>query len=191
MSETGESPVISDKTARPKGLIGHIWQVVAVLLVVGLMALVGWRLATVKLGQRASGPAPDFSLTGFDGRVVTLSQLRGRVVVINFWASWCQPCRQEAAYLERTWRKYANKGVVFIGVDWSDTEKEARAYLQEFGITYLSGPDLGTRISQAYRIQGVPETYYVDKTGQLRGVKIGPLDAPELDDKIDALLMEP
>jgi cytochrome c biogenesis protein CcmG/thiol:disulfide interchange protein DsbE len=191
MSETGESPVISDTAARPKGLIRPIWQAVAVLLVIGLMVLVGWRLATVNLGQRASGPAPDFSLTGFDGRVVTLSQLRGQVVVINFWASWCQPCRQEAAYLERTWRKYENKGVVFIGVNWSDTDKEALAYIREFDMTYLTGPDLGTRISQAYRIQGVPETYYVDKTGQLRGVKKGPLQAPELDDKIDALLREP
>jgi cytochrome c biogenesis protein CcmG, thiol:disulfide interchange protein DsbE len=186
-----KSPVTNGKAAASKSSRVYLWQTLAVLVLIGFMALVGWRLGTVKLGPRASGPAPDFSLTGFDGRVITLSQLRGQVVVINFWASWCQPCRQEAAYLERTWRKYENKGVVFIGVDWSDTEKEARAYLQEFGITYLSGPDLGTRISQSFRIQGVPETYYVDKTGQLRGVTIGPLEAPALDDKVDALLSEP
>lgn len=120
-----------------------------------------------------------------------MSKLRGQVVIINFWASWCQPCRQEAAYLEQTWRKYKDQGVVFIGVDYVDIESAALAYIQEFDITYLNGPDLGTRISQAYNIKGVPETYYVAKNGELRGVKIGPLQAPELDEKINELLREP
>jgi cytochrome c biogenesis protein CcmG/thiol:disulfide interchange protein DsbE len=80
---------------------------------------------------------------------------------------------------------------VFIGVDYVDTEKEALAYIDEFDITYLNGPDIGTRIAQAYRIQGVPETFYVDKTGRLRGVHIGPLYPPELDNRIDELLDEP
>jgi cytochrome c biogenesis protein CcmG/thiol:disulfide interchange protein DsbE len=75
-------------------------------------------------------------------------------------------------------------------VDWVDTQKEALAYIKEFDITYLNGPDIGTRIAQAYRIQGVPETFYVDKTGRLRGVKIGPLYPPELDNRIDELLNE-
>lgn len=135
--------------------------------------------------------APDFSLTGFDGREVTLSELRGQVVVVNFWASWCQPCRQEAAYLENTWRKYKDQGVVFIGVDYVDTEKEALAYIEEFDITYLNGPDLQTRISQAYNIQGVPETFFIAKNGELSGVHIGPLVPPQLDDKIEELLAEP
>jgi cytochrome c biogenesis protein CcmG/thiol:disulfide interchange protein DsbE len=145
----------------------------------------------VRLGQVDHGKAPNFTLTSFDGRVVTLSELRGQVVVINFWASWCQPCRQEAAYLEQTWRKYQNQGVIFLGVDYVDTEPAALAYIKEFDITYINGPDLGTRISQAYNIQGVPETFYVAKNGELRGVKIGPLTEPELDYKIEELLREP
>ena len=80
--------------------------------------------------------------------------------------------------------------VLLIGVDYADTDKEALAYLKEFSITYFNGPDLGTRVSQAYNMKGVPETYYVDKNGQLHGVKVGPLVAPELDQKIDALLSE-
>jgi len=112
------------------------------------------------------------------------------VVVVNFWASWCPPCREEAAYLEATWRDYQDRGVVFIGVDYVDTEAEALAYLEEFEITYFNGPDLGTRISQAYRIQGVPETFFIDRNGLLRGVKIGPLFPPELEDRIEALLAE-
>ncbi|OGO70131.1 MAG: hypothetical protein A2Z49_04915 [Chloroflexi bacterium RBG_19FT_COMBO_56_12] len=163
----------------------------AFVLVLGLLGLLAWGLKKAQAGPVDSGLAPDFSLTGFDGRTVTLSELRGQVVIINFWASWCPPCREEAAYLEQTWRKYKDRGVVFIGVDYVDTDKEALAYIQEFDITYINGPDIGTRISQAYNIKGVPETFYVDKKGQLRGVHIGPLKAPELDQKIEELLAEP
>ncbi len=168
--------------------LGWLFVIVSTLL---LLAFLGWGLYKSQQGQVQKGAAPDFTLTGFDGRTAMLSQLRGKVVVINFWASWCLPCREEAAYLEQTWRKYQDRGVVFIGVDYVDTEKEARAYIKEFNITYLNGPDLGTRISQAYQIKGVPETFYVDKKGQLRGLNIGPLKAPELDRKIDDLLAEP
>src|SRR3990172_9396057 len=190
MSDNTETPLIGVDAPSPKSGWGRVARWAAVLLVVGLIALLGWGVVQAATGPRDSGMAPDFTLTGFDGRTVALSQLRGQVVIVNFWASWCPPCSEEAAYLERTWRKYEGKGVVFIGVDWVDTQKEALAYIKEFDITYLNGPDIGTRIAQAYRIQGVPETFYVDKTGRLRGVKIGPLSAPELDNRIDELLNE-
>jgi cytochrome c biogenesis protein CcmG/thiol:disulfide interchange protein DsbE len=138
----------------------------------------------------SEGLAPDFTLETFAGETITLSQFRGQVVIINFWASWCDPCREEAAYLEETWRKYRDQGVIFIGVDYVDTERQALAYIEEFDITYYNGPDLGTRISDAYQIQGVPETFYVAKSGELRGMKIGALVVPELDEKIEELLAE-
>lgn len=165
-------------------------RVVAFIIVLALLGLLAWGLIKTQRGQVQSGLAPDFTLASFDGREVNLSNLRGQVVIINFWASWCPPCREEAPYLEQTWRKYQDKGVVFIGVDYVDTEKEALAYIDEFEITYLNGPDIGTRISQAYNIQGVPETFYVAKNGELRGVKVGPLVPPELDNKIDELWAE-
>ena len=160
-------------------------------LVAALLGFLGWGLYRSITGPRISGLAPDFTLQSFDGQTVTLSQLRGKVVIINFWASWCPPCREEAAYLEQTWRKYQDRGVVFLGVDWVDTPGNALAYIKEFDITYPNGPDVGTKAAQAYRIQGVPETFYVDKRGVLRGVHIGPLKSPELDQKIDELLAEP
>lgn len=175
------------KVASPRHSIGAK---LSFLFLFALLGLVGWRLMDVRQGQVDHGLAPNFTLTSFDGRTVTLSELRGKVVVINFWASWCQPCRQEAKYLEQTWRKYQDQGVVFIGVDYLDTESAALAYINEFDITYFNGPDLGTRISQAYNIKGVPETFYVAKNGELRGVKVGPLQEPELDDKIEELLRE-
>ena len=167
-----------------------LWQVIAFGLILALLGLLAWGLRKTQAGQVQTGMAPDFTLTSFSGETLTLSELRGQVVVINFWASWCPPCREEAPYLEQTWRKYKDQGVVFIGVDYVDTEKEALAYIEEFDITYFNGPDLRTRISQAYNMQGVPETFYIAKNGELSGLKIGPLVPPELDQKIEALLAE-
>ena len=165
--------------------------VISFAVLLALLALLAWGLRKVQAGPVDNGVAPDFSITGFDGREFTLSKHRGHVVVVNFWASWCPPCREEAAYLEATWRKYqSNENVIFVGVDWVDTEKEALAYIQEFDITYINGPDIGTRAAQAYNIQGVPETFFVAKNGELRGVHIGPLKSPQLDEKIEELLAE-
>ena len=145
------------------------------LLVVGVVAFFAVGLRARGELQPSAGLAPDFSLTTFDNKTIQLSQLRGKVVVVNFWASWCVPCRDEAAFLEKTSREYRARGVVFIGVDWSDPEPDARKYLKEFNITYANGIDLGTKIGQAYRIRGVPETYFVGKDGTLRGNVLGPI----------------
>jgi cytochrome c biogenesis protein CcmG/thiol:disulfide interchange protein DsbE len=164
--------------------------IVAFAIILALMALLGWGLKKVQAGPKSSGIAPDFTITDFRGPSFKLSEHRGHVVIVNFWASWCPPCREEAAYLEQTWRKYQDKDVIFVGVDWVDTQKEALAYINEFDITYINGPDVGTVAAQAYNIQGVPETFYVAKNGELRGVHIGPLQSPELDQKIEELLAE-
>ena len=158
--------------------------------VIALLLLLGFGLYRRSLAQVQGGPAPDFELITFKGQTVRLSALRGQVVVINFWASWCIPCREEAAYLEQTWREYKDRGVVFIGVDYLDTQSEALAYIDEFDITYPNGPDIGTRIAQAYRIRGVPETFFIAKDGTIRDLKIGPLRPPELEQRLEALLKE-
>jgi cytochrome c biogenesis protein CcmG, thiol:disulfide interchange protein DsbE len=188
-----QEPVETGPSSPEKGTVhktntGGIVLTFAFLL--ALLGLLGWGLNKAQKGPVEDGPAPDFTLQGFDGRTVTLSELRGQVVVVNFWASWCEPCREEAAYLEQTWRKYKDQGVVFLGVDYVDTEKAALAYIKEFDITYINGPDLKMRISDAYNIQGVPETFFLAKNGEVRGVHIGPLYPPDLDEKIEELLAE-
>jgi cytochrome c biogenesis protein CcmG/thiol:disulfide interchange protein DsbE len=189
MTDLAPQPIPEPMINKPRHL--SVGAVVAYALILGLLSAMGWRLVKINRGQVEKGMAPDFTLTSFDGETITLSELRGKVAVINFWASWCPPCRDEAPYLEATWRKYKDQDVVFIGVDYADTESKALAYIDEFNITYFNGPDIGTRISQDYNIQGVPETFYVAKNGELRGVKVGPLEPPELDRKIDELLAEP
>jgi cytochrome c biogenesis protein CcmG/thiol:disulfide interchange protein DsbE len=151
-------------------LIAVIW-----LALLGLLALVGFGLIRTQQGPVSVGSeVPDFTLTTFDGEQIEVSDFQGDVVVINFWASWCKPCEQEAKELEQAHQMYKDEGVVFLGVAYTDTEREALAYLERFGITYPNGPDLGTRISQAFRIRGVPETYIVGPDGTLAVVKIGP-----------------
>ena len=181
-----ESPTPAADTSKSK----RTGIVIAFAVILALLLLLAEGLKKVQAGPLDRGTAPEITLTGYDGREFKLSDLRGQVVIVNFWASWCPPCREEAAYLEQTWRKYEGKGVVFVGVDWVDTEKEARAYIDEFDITYINGPDVGTRAAQVYNIQGVPETFYVAKNGELRGVHIGPLQSPQLDEKIEELLAE-
>ncbi|HEY57517.1 MAG TPA: TlpA family protein disulfide reductase [Anaerolineae bacterium] len=144
--------------------------------VLALLAVVGLMLKRTHQGPIQVGdPVPDLSVTAFDGTTYRLSELHGKVVLINFWASWCTTCKDEAAPLEQAWRQLSPRGdVLFLGLDYVDTEPEAKAYLAKFDITYPNGPDLGTRWAQAFRIRGVPETYILDKEGRLAYIKIGP-----------------
>lgn len=124
---------------------------------------------------------------------MNFSDLRGKVVVINFWASWCKPCEQEAAELEEAWRSYEESGqVVFLGIAWTDTPANSMAYLKRFEITYPNGPDLGSRISAIFnRNLGVPETYFIDRDGVLRSIKIGPFTSvQEIQASVEPLLID-
>ncbi len=188
--------------ARPRARQLPIWIILLVVaLVVGFLMLIGLSLKNTMQGPVTPGDmVPAFALTSFDGKVYSSADLKGKVVLINFWASWCKPCEQEAADLEGAWQYYKPTGkVVFLGVDWVDTEPEAKAYLDKFNITYINGPDLRTAISQIFRIKGVPETYILDQNGRLakivdeNGNQLNPMIGPytsvaQIQNSIDRLL---
>lgn len=129
--------------------------------------------------------APSFTLTLFDGSVLRLEDLRGKVVFLNFWASWCPPCRAEARTLEAMWRKYREQGVVFVGVNIQDKEESARAFLDEFGITYPNGLDRGARIAIEYGVWGLPETFFIDRDGRITSKHVGELGGETVATKLD------
>jgi cytochrome c biogenesis protein CcmG, thiol:disulfide interchange protein DsbE len=144
------------------------------------------RQGPITIGNRV----PAFELTTFDGERIDTADYDGKVIVINFWASWCKPCEEEAADLEAAWQLYQERGdVVFLGVNYVDIETPAKEYLEKFAITYPNGPDLRTKVSQMFRILGVPETYIVGKDGRLEYVKKGPfLSIGEITSAIDSAL---
>ena len=162
------------------------WFGLLAFLIVLALGLLRSQRGPVGVGERI----PNFTLTTFEGQQINLADLKGKVVVINFWASWCKPCEQEAADLEAAWQHYKlQNDVVFLGIDYVDTEPEALAYLNKFNISYPNGPDLGTRISQLFRIRGVPETYVIDQEGVLQFVQIGPfLSLSQIRSVVDARL---
>lgn len=175
-------------TSRPRWGRALAWLGVVALLLILFLGLLRTQQGPVRVGQKA----PDFAITSFDGTRYALSDLHGKVVLVNFWASWCKPCEQEAADLEMAWREYHDRGdVLFLGIAWTDTERKSLEYLARFNITYPNGPDLGTRISQSFRTTGVPETYIIDRNGVLRYVKLSPfLSIEEIKGSIDPLLSE-
>lgn len=140
--------------------------------------------------------APDFRINLYDEYraglqpAISLSELKGKVVVLNFWASWCVECRKESDMLEEVWRENQTRGLVVIGVDYLDTEAAAYAYLKDYSTSYANGADIQQTISRLYRITGVPETFIIDKTGTIRKVVLQAMTRSEMIAIIGPLLNE-
>ncbi len=196
---SSQSSVVSNESSssvirRPSSVVFLFILLIAFALL-GLFAY-GW--IQRQAPPLEAGRAPQFELKTFQGETIRLADLRGKVVVVNFWASWCIPCRDEAPALEAMWQKYKDQGVVILGVDYVDTEPEAKKFIQEFAQTYPNGPDLRTQISTQYKITGVPETYFITREGQVLsgtdangrayGNWIGPISASALEGRILKLL---
>ncbi len=161
-------------------------------LLVGLLLVsIAWALLQKSEKQNIIGvKAPTFQVTSFDNREINSKEYLGKVLVLNFWASWCDTCAEEAEMLEAVWKEYLpSKEVIFLGINYMDTEKEALAYIKKYGISYPNGMDKGLKISKQFQVTGVPETIFIDTQGIIQYKKIGPFVAKkEITALVDNLL---
>lgn len=180
---------VTGKNQRPIG------KYLAWLAVFSLLVVLGWGLIRAT-AERPEGVAPNFEMQFFDGygwedrQNASLADFEGKPIVLNFWASWCVECLLEAELLEETWQAYADEGVVFLGVAYVDVEPKSIEYLERFNITYPNAPDLRSTISSKYEITGVPETFFINKKGEIVHVQIGPVNETMLTSLVDQMLVE-
>ena len=172
----------------------YLLQAVAIAVVAAMVALLGWRVVTrdqaqgiadaIAAGKKPAAPDFDLPLLDGTGRVV-LSSLRGKAVVLNFWASWCIPCKEEAPRLQAAWERWRDRGVVFVGVDAQDFRSDAKRFAARYGLTYPIVHDGKGSTLGRFGVSGFPETWFVDRQGRLVGERVqGPMSAQRLDDDI-------
>ena len=162
--------------------------VAAVLAVVAVLATGLGRDPSASASPLVGRAAPDFTLGGIEGPAVTLSKLRGQVVVLNFWASWCTECHEEQDALDQTWQSFRDSGMVLVGVDFEDTSDGARDYMHDSGLTYPVVEDKDSKTALAYGMRGIPETFLIDRSGRIVDRLIGRLDADRLATAVRPLL---
>ena len=171
-------------------------QAAAVGLVAALLALLVWKVVgtgesevSAALAQGKPVPAPAFELPRLDGDgTVSLAQFRGRPLLVNFWASWCVPCEEEAPALQGAWDEHRDEGLVVVGVNYDDLRSDARAFVAEHGVTYPNGVDRGKRAVADYGLLAVPETFFVDRQGRIVGRIRGAVDNESNREEFERLL---
>jgi cytochrome c biogenesis protein CcmG, thiol:disulfide interchange protein DsbE len=163
--------------------------VLAVVAVVAALLVSGLRHDPADTASPLVGrTAPDFTLPELSGPPIHLASLRGQVVVVNFWASWCAECHTEQPALNATWARFRDAGVVLLGVDFEDDNSDARDYLASQGSDYPVVVDADSHTALAFGVRGVPETYVVDRQGRIVDRMIGAVDAATLTRVLDVLV---
>ena len=151
-------------------------------------AAVNARVAEVRIETEA---APDFTLAMPNGDEISIAALRGQVIMLDFWASWCPPCRDEAPALAQAYEEYRNRGVEFVGVNLWDDPADAQRFLQEQGHEYPNGIDAEGKIAISYGVRGIPEKFFINRHGQIIRKFSGPMTLELLRRILDDLLAQP
>lgn len=164
-------PLDELRKPRPRGKALRV--AFALVPALGFVALLWFALMRAGSEATIGDPAPEFELRTLSGDTLSSADLKGHPVVINFWASWCLPCREEAPLLEQAWRRYRDEGVVFVGVNINDAESDAKAFVEEFNITYPVVRDLDQELTRSFGVRGLPETFFVDHEWRFVGTESG------------------
>lgn len=183
------------------GLIAALVLAVCALGVLGIGAFLFLRAPGIALNAasdptpetaaRVGALAPDFTLADLDNKPVNLAKLRGQVVVLNFWATWCGPCREELGTIEKIRSQYADRPVVILGINQQEYADSVRGYAELYHLNFIMLLDLKSEVGRAYRVNGLPTTYFVDRVGVIRHIEIGgPMTMPLLQTQIGQLLGE-
>ncbi|MGZ4390216.1 MAG: TlpA family protein disulfide reductase [Gaiellaceae bacterium] len=182
---------------RPARALRRAGTVIALGLVAGLLALLVWDVAhkqsakgfTDKIAAGKRPAAPGFTLKRLDGPGrVSLASLRGHPVVLNFWASWCAPCKAESGRLEASWQQWQAKGVRFVGIDANDFASDGRRFASKHGLTYLNLEDGQGSTLGRWGVTGFPETFFIDARGRVVAHVAGEVKTAELQDGIGKAL---
>ena len=183
------APLIKEQPAQ-EAPARRAWQRLLPVLALVAAAWFGvrWLTSADHRPRLTDGIAPDVQMVGFDGSEISLNTLRGQGVVVNFWASWCAPCRVEAELLEDAWRTERDNGITFVGVNRQDTRDAAFAFLKEFSVSYPNGADDDSTWSRSFGVIGLPTTFFIDAEGTIASVVWGPItSARELADQLDKI----
>jgi cytochrome c biogenesis protein CcmG/thiol:disulfide interchange protein DsbE len=181
---------LQEESLAPEAITRPAWRRLLPVLVLVATAWFGvsWLTRIEDRPHLLQGEAPPLQLQAFDGSQISLPALRGQGVVVNFWASWCEPCRVEAALFESAWRAEQGKGIAFIGVNRQDTLEAAQAFLDEYEVSYPNGADKDGTWSRSFGVVGLPSTFFIDAQGQIQAVAWGPItSAAELARQLDKI----
>ena len=121
-------------------------------------------------------PAPDFRLPTPEGKAVALTELRGQVVFLNFWATWCPPCRVEMPSMERLYKEFKDQGLTILAIDMGESAKQVARFMRDFQLSFPALLDTDGNVSARYRVQGLPTTFLIDRGGRIAGAALGPRD---------------
>lgn len=172
------------------GRLPRSWLLAAALLPLLLLGLLAAMLATrdASGGARIGSEAPAFALADLDGNPVRLDDLRGRPVLVNFWASWCGPCVEEFPLLQRAAAEHSDEGLAIIGIVFRDNSEAARAFMQRMGAGWPAAMDPGEEVARRYGIFGPPETFFIDSSGTVVARQIGQLGTTDLERHLAQIL---